>query len=333
MANLYLTEQGAVLHKSGDRLIVTKQEATLLEVPCHQIDAVLIFGNVHFTTPAVRELVEHGIEMALFTRRGKLLCQLTPPMAKNVLLRFRQYELSKDKDFSLSFARSIVAAKIGNGLALVAQHAYNHKEAGLDAEMDELRRQIEHAGNAANHDELLGIEGSAARTYFEAFGRMVRAELGFEGRRKHPPADPVNAMLSLGYTLLSNEAGWILDGIGFDPYIGFLHQPHYGRASLATDMVEEFRAPVVDRLTLRLVNNRVLTESDFYSTGGSGSVFMRRESLGKYFREYEGFIGEGLAVSDDKPPSSLREQLRHQAYALERALTAAETYQPFALKV
>jgi len=76
MANLYLVEQGAVLHKSGDRLIVTKDDKTLLEVPCHQIDAVLIFGNVHLTTPAVRELAEHGIEMALFTRRGKLLCQL-----------------------------------------------------------------------------------------------------------------------------------------------------------------------------------------------------------------------------------------------------------------
>ncbi len=335
MANLYLTEQGAVLGKSGDRLIVTKKGKTLLEVPCHHIDAVLIFGNVHFTTPAVRELFEHGIEMALLTRRGRLLCQLTPPMPKNVPLRLSQYRLFNDPVFALPFSRNIVRAKVRNGLSLIRQYAYNHKDSPLDIEMRDLVHQDERITSAQNTNELLGHEGNAARIYFSAFAKMIRSGFEFPGRRRRPAPDPVNALLSFGYTLLTNELASLLDGIGFDPHIGMFHRPDYGRPSLAADMAEEFRTPVVDRFTLRLINTRVFTADDFTPHVESGSMYLKRESLRKYFTEYETYLGEGFTEmgtdDDSSSPATFREHFRRQAYRLERALTSGTEYEPFLL--
>jgi len=350
MANLYLTEQGAVLHKHGERLVVGKDKTVLLDVPCHQVDAVLIFGNIHVTTAAVRELMEQGIELALLTRRGRLLCQLTPPVPKNVPLRLAQYERSKDPQFALAFSRRIVGAKVRNGLGLVRQYASNYKEHGLEAELRELERQGARIESAATVGELFGVEGNAARIYFGAFGKMIRSGLAFPGRRKRPAPDPINALLSFGYTLLFNEIASLLDGIGFDPYIGFLHKPDYGRPSLAADLVEEFRAPVIDRLTLRLVNNRVFGSDDFYAHAASGSMYLKRESLGKYFTHYEAAIGEpetGMDPADPGAPAqptegtsrrekgtaqkvgSVRALLRRQAHRLQRTLTEGVPYEPF----
>jgi CRISPR-associated protein Cas1 len=302
MANLYLTEQGAVLHKTGERLVVTKGECTLLDVPCHEIDAVLIFGNVHVTTQAVRTLMEHGIEMALLTRRGKLLCQLTPPMAKNVLLRLAQYQRTQDKAFCLATARAIVAAKIASGLQFIRQHTSNYRGQSMAQELRELQRCSERVDATADTSALFGIEGNAARVYFQAFGKMLRSGIEFPGRRKRPAPDPVNALLSFGYTLLFNEIASLLDGIGFDPFIGFYHRPEYGRPSLAADLVEEFRVPVIDRLTVRLLNTRVFDADDFAPHAASGSLYLKRESLRKYFTAYEDFLG---AVQTEAPPGAV----------------------------
>ena len=347
MANLYLTEQGAVLRKSSDRLIVTKDKATLLEVPCHAIDAVLIFGNVQFTTAAVRELMEHNIEMALFTRRGKLLCQLTPPMGKNVPMRLAQYERARDPAFTLAFAKQVVTAKVRNGLTLVRQYAYNHPDADLQRALDELAGYTERIAAATTTDELFGVEGNAARIYFTAFSRMLRGAVKFPGRRKRPAPDPVNALLSFGYTLLFNEIASLLDGVGFDPHIGFFHRPDYGRASLAADLVEEFRAPVVDRLTLRLLNTRVFTPDDFYLQTNSGSMYLQRDSLRKYFTAYEELLGEPLTelgkgtedtansatapAADAAAHAHFRSAFRRQVYRLQAVVIDGAAYAPFEL--
>jgi CRISPR-associated protein Cas1 len=355
MANLYLTEQGAVLHKHGERLVVTKDKVTLLDVPCHEIDAVLLFGSVQITTAAVRELMEQGIEMALLTRRGRLLCQLTPPMAKNVPLRLAQYERSKDAQFALAFARTVVGAKVRNGLGVARQYAYNYKGHGLESELRELEAHGPRIDAVQTAGELFGVEGNAARTYFSAFGKMIRTGLIFPGRRKRPAPDPINALLSFGYTLLFNEIASLLDGVGFDPYIGFFHKPDYGRPSLAADLVEEFRAPVIDRLTLRLINTRVFDAGDFYAHPSSGSMYLKRESLAKYFTQYEAAVGEPETGMDGpidpgtpSPPTegtsrrekgtaqkagSVRALLRRQVYRLQRTLLDGVPYEPFQLDV
>jgi CRISPR-associated protein Cas1 len=248
MANLYITEQNSILRKTGDRLVVHKDDEVLLDIQCHKIDAVLIFGNVQFTTQAVHELFEHGIEMAILSRSGKLKGQITSPATKNIYLRINQFEKYNDEAFKLKLSKQIVAAKIANCLQLTRSFSYNHPELELGLFTDQLKAYLSKVEQTERTDQLLGVEGGAAKVYFTAFGEMVLGKFSFPGRVKRPPTDPINAILSFSYTMVFNEISSLLDGLGFDPYLGYFHKADYGRPSLAADLIEEFRAPVADRI-------------------------------------------------------------------------------------
>ncbi len=332
MANIYITEQGAVLRKTGERLIVEKDDETLLDVPCDKVDAVLIFGNVQFTTQAVHELFENGIEMAILTRTGRLIGQITPVTSKNVDLRVEQFKKHFDDGFRLALAGTIVEGKVTNCLTVMRGFAYNHPEIDLTKEMEGIRSLTERTRGAQGIDSLMGVEGSAARIYFEGFGKMILGEFEFEGRRKHPAPDPVNALLSFGYTLMFNEILGLLDGIGFDPYIGFFHAVEYGRASLASDVLEEFRASA-DRFTLSLINNRVFTLEDFYRNPKGDGVYLMREALKRYFAQYEKYLNREFNYPETGQTSTLRKCFRLQAEKLANHIKGIKAYTTFNLEV
>lgn len=332
MANLYITEQGSVLRKTGDRLIVQKEDEVLLDVQCHKIDAVLIFGNVQFTTQAVHELFEHNIELALLTRTGRLIGQLTPPMPKNIELRMAQYERYKDKDFVLKISKAVVAGKLKNSLEVLRRFSYNHPETKLENGVNGLERLLREIQSKSTIPELMGIEGSGARIYFTGFSKMVGGEFDFKGRKKRPAPDPVNALLSFGYTLLFNEIASFLDGIGFDPYIGLFHRIDYGRPSLAADLIEEFRAPIVDRLTLRLINNNIFTLENFFPHPKSGSMYLKREKMRKYLEEYERYMSYEFDHPEKKEKTNFRKCFRDQVYKLAQAIMEKKDYLPFHLE-
>jgi CRISPR-associated protein Cas1 len=182
MAVLYLTEQGSIVRKTSDRLIVEKNHETLLEVPCLKLDTILIYGNVQVTTQALAELLDHGIELAFLSMSGKLRGQLTPPKAKNIPLRMRQYDLARSEAFCLRLARTLIAAKIGNSLAVISRFRENHPEKISREEIRELRESAAGVERAASLESLLGTEGSAAARYFGSLSKMVPAEMGFDGR-------------------------------------------------------------------------------------------------------------------------------------------------------
>lgn len=332
MANLYLTEQNSILRKTGDRLIVQKDGETLLDVQCHKIDAVLIFGNVQFTTQAVHELFEHGIEMAILTRTGKLVGQITSPTTKNIALRLQQFKKYWDNVFRLSLSKSIVEGKIKNALNVIRLFSYNHRELDFGTEMSLLKTRLDDVKSATQIDQLFGLEGSAARTYFDAFSKMLLDKLGFPGRKKHPSTDPVNALLSFSYTMIFNEISSLLDGLGFDPYLGYYHSIDYGRMSLASDLMEEFRAPIADRLTLNLVNNRIFNQDDFYTTPQEG-VYLKRESLKRFFVEYEGTLNNEFIHPETKEKTTYRKCFRLQAEKLAVTLQNDSPYVPFELEL
>lgn len=329
MANLYITEQNSVLRKTGERLRVHKEDQVLLDKQCHKLDAVMIFGNVQFTTQAVHEMMAHGIELAILTRNGRLVGQLTSPATKNIALRVKQFRQYDNEGFCLDYARTLVAAKIANSLGVVKAFYRNHTEAELGGAVRELRHQQETALTGVSIESLRGIEGSAARTYFSALSRMIRTDLPFEGRRKRPPTDPVNALLSLGYTMLFNEISSLLDGLGFDPYLGYLHAVDYGRASLAADLMEPFRAPVVDRFTLNLLNLGILKEEDFKTQSRGGAVQLRRAGLQRYFTEYENHLTHPFDNVGFGAGVNFRKCFRIQAERLAAALIQEVPFQPF----
>jgi len=275
----------------------------------------------------VHELFEHGIEMAILTRTGKLVGQITSPATKNIFLRIEQFRKHDDPAFRLQFSKACVNAKVRNCLALIRQFAQNHPETDLAQPAVGLESTLAEIARAGSLASLLGIEGAAARHYFGALGRMVRREFSFEGRVKHPATDPVNALLSFGYTLLLNEISSLLDGMGFDPYLGFYHEPDYGRPSLGCDLQEEFR-PVIDRFTLALVNNSMLKTEDFYSNPQTGGVYLQRDAMKRYFAAYEERMN--LKASDGGP--SIRQNIRVQIERLARTLKGEEDYQPFSME-
>ena len=326
MANLYLTEQGAILRKTGDRLIVEKDGEVLLEVPCLKLDAVLVFGNVQFTTQAAVEMLDHGIELALLSTSGRLRGQLTPPKAKNVYLRVAQYDLHRSGELALGFAREVVQAKIANSAAVLRRYRENHPEALGPEEVAALEAAGAAAAGAPSLESLLGVEGTAAARYFGLLARTVPAELGFAGRNRRPPRDPLNALLSFGYVLVGGELQSLLDGMGYDPYIGFYHQVDYGRPSLALDLLEELRAPLVDRFSVKLLNLGVLGAEDFTSSP-QGGVYLDHDAKKRYFAAYEAELETPFAA--DEGETSFRKLFRRQAERLARALQGGEPYRAF----
>jgi CRISPR-associated protein Cas1 len=325
---LYVTEQRAIIRKTSDRLIVEKNRKVLLEVPCLKLETVLIYGNVQVTTQALVEMLDHGIELAIFSLNGRLRGQLTPPKARNVLLRMRQYAVAGVEAECLALARELVRAKIESSAAVLKRFRANHPEALPADDVAEVERAAAGIADVPSLAVLRGVEGNAAARYFAAIAALVPAELGFEGRNRRPPRDPVNALLSFGYVLVGNELQALLDGMGFDPYLGFYHQLDYGRPSLALDLLEEFRAPLVDRWCLGLLNRRVLTAADFVGTEEEG-VLLTREGMKRFFPAYEQELTTPFALDGEQ--LTYRQIFRRQAERLARALTAGEPYRGFRL--
>ncbi len=332
MAFIYITEQGSVLKKSGERLIVEKDDSTLLDIPANKVQGVLIFGNVQFTTQAVQLMFQQGVEMAIFTRHGKLLGQITSPLNKNVILRQKQYALQADPSFSLALAKVFVRAKLSNALEFVREFNHNHTGKCPENQIQRLAAMSENIESVKELESLLGNEGAAAAIYFDLFSNMLLHTFEFNGRKKRPATDPVNALLSFGYTLIYNEIESLLDGMGFDPYLGFYHEPRYGHATLASDLMEEFRTPLIDRLTLNLINNRVLKEDDFFSHQPTGAMYLKDDARKRYFIEYEHFITRPIAVDDEKSMTNYRMLFKRQAERLKKAISEGTNYEPYLFK-
>ena len=290
MSYLYVTTDGAVISKQSESFRVKGPDGTLLtEIEARNLEAVCILSSVQVTTQALAEMLEHGIELAILSHRGKLLGQLTPPLARNVLLRKAQYDKEKDPDFALARAKEVVEAKVANQRQVIVRYGLDNsgehpelKNAGKD--IQRLAGGIEKVRDMA---ALRGVEGACARSYWSVYGKMFKADrISFNGRKKRPPPDPVNAVLSFGYVLLNSLLHSMLDALGFDPFLGFFHEETYGRPSLALDLLEPLRAPVVDRFSVRLFNLKIVKPEDFQADG-AGGVRLSKKGLRVFFREWE----------------------------------------------
>jgi len=328
MSVLYLTEQGATLRKKSKMLVIDKAGAVLLEVPEFKVKKVLIFGNVQITTQAIAFLFQQGIETSFFTLHGKLKGKLTPLESKNVYLRLYQYKRYLDEEFKLRLGKGIIEGKIKNQIVLLQRHERNHPENDFSDSIARLHEAIKTLSDKIKISTIMGVEGTSSAIYFEAFGRMFRKAVNFERRSRRPPKNPANALLSFGYTLIYNEILSILSGMGFDPYIGYLHAIDYGRPSLALDMVEEFRHTIVDRLILSLFNRNVLTADDFEEK--DGGVYLKETSRKTFFIHYEKHLQK--TFSYEFTETTFRHLFKSQAQKLSHTIQKNEPYTPFLLK-
>ncbi len=328
MSTLYLTEQGSKLRKTSQRLLVEKGGVTLLDVPAHEIDHILIFGAVQLSTQAISFLLNSGTEVSFLSMHGKLKGRLTPVQSKNVFLRLAQYDRYKDEEFKLITARSIIEGKITNQHTLLLRYQRNHPEADFTSNIDMISTSLSSLPQETTISALMGLEGASTRAYYNCYSEML-SNLAFEGRNRRPPLDPVNALLSLGYVLIASEMAALMESTGFDPFIGFMHGLRYGRQSLPLDMIEEFRHPVIDGLVQSLTNKGSIKEADFHKER-DGAVLLNKEALKRFFGFYEERLEKPFKIGDSY--TSYRKVFRDQVDNMRQTVLNREIYQPFLVR-
>ncbi|MGY8774523.1 type I-C CRISPR-associated endonuclease Cas1c [Spongiibacter tropicus] len=276
---LYITRQESYLHKDRETIVIKNGDEKLGQFPAINIGSITCFGQVSVSPFLMGYCAEKGIGLAFYTEYGRFLARVQGRQSGNVLLRRAQYRWADDPEKSVSIARLMVAAKLANSRAILQREIRNHGEnPSLSNMVNRLGISLRRVRVAGSVPETMGIEGEAATGYFSVFNELLRADgFAFGGRVRRPPADPVNALLSFVYSLITQECLSALQGVGLDPYVGFLHQDRPGRPSLALDLLEEFRAPWADRFVLTLINRRQVSTRDFV-TEASGAVRLTDEA-------------------------------------------------------
>lgn len=268
---LYITSEGAWAHKEGANVVVQLEGKERGRAPLHLLGAIICFGQVGVSPQLMHACSEAGICITYLGWSGRFLARVEGPVSGNVLLRRTQHDRTLNDP--LPVARAMVAAKAANqrGVLRRAIRDYGDPDGRLDSAERRLSDVARLALDAADDESLRGQEGEAAHAYFAVFANLIRAKgMAFNGRSRRPPRDAPNALLSFLYVLLAADCRAALESVGLDPQMGFLHRDRPGRASLALDLMEEFRAPLADRLCLSLINRRQIGARDFelQETGG-----------------------------------------------------------------
>lgn len=325
MAVLYVKEQGALLQKCGERLVITKGSHALLEIPVIKIEDISLIGNVQITTQAMHMLMQKGVDISYFSYGGRYLGHTAAESSKNIFLRFGQYQFYLDEERRLGMAKTIIDTKIRNQMELIRQNRHADHSYDWNMALKQMNQYRLTLDQKKTPNEILGVEGICSNIYFQAFSKMLKGDFMFQGRNRRPPKDPVNAIISLAYTFLTKEMCSALDAESFETYLGFLHGIRYGRKSLALDMIEEFRQPIVDRLVLQLFNKRMLSAFDF-EFPEDGGVLLNEDGFRKFCTEYERWMTGQNSVSGEK---SFRACIRRQVSSLKKSISNGEGYIPY----
>ena len=284
---LYVTTENAWLSKDGENAVVKADGKECGRVPIHLLGGIVCFGAVGATPALMGHCADSGVCFSFMSRNGRFLARVEGPVSGNVLLRRSQYRATDDEAMTTAMVRNLVTGKILNQRTVIRRGLRDHGESSAEEARDRLKAcerrltdAVQRGTRAQGSDSLRGIEGEAARVYFEALGDLVRSEgtaFRFCRRSRRPPLDPMNALLSFLYTLLVHDCRSALETTGLDPAVGFLHRDRPGRPSLGLDLMEELRPVLADRLALSLVNRRQLSANDF-DTALSGAVTLREDA-------------------------------------------------------
>lgn len=322
MAVVYVKEQGTTVQKNGGRLRVTKKSGNLLDFPVSNLDGLALFGNIQITTQALHFLLRQGVDISYYSYGGEYLGQTAAEYSKNIFLRFSQYELYNDKEKRLNFAKTIVRNKIRNQISMIRNIRWKDTDVWR-IDIDQMEKLMSKIDSAETANVLLGIEGKCSNIYFHSFGQMFKCDFEFHGRNRRPPRDPINVIISLGYTFLTKEICSALEAESFEPYLGFFHGIRYGRKSLALDIIEEFRQPVIDRMALKLFNKRMLSKYDFDIE--DDRVLLNEDGFRKFCMEYERWMTQNIGGEE----CGYRSLVRSQIGCLKQSIRIGTEYVPY----
>ncbi len=334
MPPLYVVEQGAKIHKESRRLVVTKEDEVLQSVPLIKVERVLIFGNVSITTPALTSLMGQGIDVIFCDQYGHYRGRVVGATNGYSTLRRWQYRRVDDAAFVLQTGRAIVRAKLHNMRILLQRYQRERARPELQAAIDRLLDLMHHVERVRSLNSLRGVEGAGTAAYFGVFRWLLRdPQWNFVGRVRRPPGDPVNVLLSFGYTLLLRYLESALEAVGLDPYLGCLHSDAHNRPSLALDIAEEFRCIVVDSVTLRCLNGGQVRMGDFSrQEDPERPVLLSEAGRNAFVREFEARLGVPFTHPLTGEQTTYRRCFELQAQEMARAMRTGDVYRPFTVR-
>lgn len=355
MATLYLTEPRSLVKKAGETLLVeipaNEEKGTAkrkVRVPLVKVDSVVVYGDVTLTSPALAALLEQRVEVCFCSYYGRFRGRLSPEFGKNSLVRLAQHKAHLDPSRSMALARAFVRGKLTNMRAMLLRANRKRNDAEIAAAAESIKK-VQTRVDVIRPEEatvppdpskpqahslqgsLLGLEGAASAFYFGVFGRLLKGDWEFERRRRRPPTDPVNTLLSYGYVLLTHQVASAVNVVGLDPYVGFLHSSQYGKPAMALDVVEEFRTPVVDSVVLTLLNNSMLKRQDFEEKLGA----WRLTDAGRrtFLTRFEKRLNETITHPAFGYKATYRRCLELQVRLVAKWLTEEITqYRPFMVR-
>ncbi len=298
---LYITEVGGILKKQGGILVLYKGREKIKEIRPDDLSQIVVCGNIQITTQALSFLFLKGIDVVFLSLSGKFRGRLSSEHSKNIELRIKQFELFRDDDFRLKVSKTIVISKIKNQLYVMRKQQIKRKKAKIREKIEALKRILLFVERAKSIDSLRGYEGKASSEYFSVFQEFItRGEFEFYGRKRNPPTDEINTLLSLGYTLLLNTIKGIINRSSLDDHLGYFHTPDYGKPSLSLDLMEPWRPIIIDTLVVALINQGIISKEDFYYPEKQKPPFpdliedfkefpvvLKREGLKNFIHHYE----------------------------------------------
>ncbi len=334
---LYVMTPHSYLHLENDTLRVDVEREKKMQVPLHHLGGVVCLGNVMLSPALMHRCADDGISLVLLDGNGRFKARLEGAVSGNILLRQAQHRQASDAAFALNVSRAMIAGKLRNSRQVLlrgAREAADEADAKtLTAAATALRASVRNLPPATNLDSVRGIEGDAAKVYFSALNGIIRRDarphFGMDGRTRRPPRDRINALLSFLYSMLMNDCRSALEAVGLDPQLGFLHAVRPGRAALALDLMEEFRAIMADRLVLTLINRGQISKSDFVEREG-GAVLLEGDARRAVVIAYQERKQEEIThpLLETKMPIGLLPQI--QARLLARHIRGeSEMYLPF----
>jgi len=360
-----LTEERALVRRdSEDCLLVEIPErrgkdgvaptpARKERIPLVKVDDVVVMGEVTMTASALHLLLERNIEISFLSHYGKFKGRLSPPFSKNAILRMAQYRAHNNMSKRCELARQFVIGKLSNQRTLLQRYNRRQGDAVMSHAIDQLGELIRDlaaltlaeatsvqplatgdkrvAGTSL--EAILGMEGAGSAAYFQSFGKLIADQdlWPFARRIKRPPTDPVNSLLSFGYSLLTNQVASAVQLVGFDHYVGYLHSSFYGRPALALDVMEEFRPIIVDSVVLTMLNNRMLTPNDFVVEAGAYRLKNERRKM--FFTKFEERLNEEITHPIFHYKVTYRRCIELQVRLVAKFLTGElDEYPPFLIK-
>ncbi|NQU62790.1 MAG: type I-C CRISPR-associated endonuclease Cas1 [SAR324 cluster bacterium] len=331
---LFVTTDGAYLHKERETVVVEIEKKKVLQLPLLTLSNIFCFGRVMLTPQFMFSCSEKGIGIAFFSEYGRFQARVQGPQTGNVLLRRHQYRWADDPIKTADISRYIIASKIANSRTVIQRTLRNYPDCqgATDLKIAEntLKRILSKIQNITELDILRGKEGEAANCYFNIFDLLItqqKEDFQFSGRNRRPPKDPVNALLSFIYTIILQDCVSALEGVGLDPYVGYLHRDRPGRQSMALDLLEEFRAFLGDRLALNLINMQQIKISDFRFSE-NGAVLMSDEARKTLLTAYQKRKQETLKHPILKEDVKIGLLFHTQALLLSRHIRGDLDYYP-----